>query len=68
MEYPTWQNGKIATLHHQRMRLNCCNENLNKLITNKCSAEEKMKYKPYSEAPEAITCSGCNRRRMVFVC
>jgi hypothetical protein len=24
------------------MRLNCCNENLNKLITNKCSAEEKM--------------------------
>ena len=19
MEYPTWQNGKIATLHHRRM-------------------------------------------------
>ena len=37
------------------MRLNCCNENLNKLKTNKCSAEEKM------ELQDAIEREAANR-------
>jgi ASC-1-like (ASCH) protein len=39
----------IEWLSAQRMRLNCCNENLNKLKTNKCSAEEKMDYDKIKE-------------------
>jgi hypothetical protein len=38
---------KTAKVLPNGSRLNCCNENLNKLKTNKCSAEGKMESAKY---------------------
>jgi hypothetical protein len=47
-------------------RLNCCNENLNKLITNKCSAEEKMDNEEiYKRLISDYECEGYRMREWI---